>query len=122
MDSDEDIEQAILREVREEGGLYDFGYTEKIGEALTHYHNSNKHVDRVAHTTCFLVFLKSAALVPTQLEAHEKFSLVWVTEEEVLKCWRDRNQGEDYSHWIYFFEKAVARVQEILSEQALAES
>ncbi|MFA6519244.1 MAG: NUDIX domain-containing protein [Candidatus Paceibacterota bacterium] len=122
VEPDEDIREGILREVREEGGLYDVEYTEKIGEALTHYHNSNKNVDRVAHATCFLIILKSAALVPTQLEAHEKFLLAWATAEEILACWRERNQNEDYSHWIYFFEKAAVRVQEILSEQTLAES
>jgi len=122
VEADEDIQEGILREVREEGGLCDFGHTEIIGVALAHYHNSNKNVNRVTHSTCVLTFLKSTELVPTQLEAHEKFSLAWATAGEILDCWRDRNQNGDYSHWIYFFEKATARIEEILYKKKLAES
>ncbi len=109
----ESIQDGVLREVTEESGLHDFLHVEKLAEALTHYHNLNKNVNRVAHATCFLVILKSANLVPTHLEAHEDFSLVWVTPQEIIEHWKSRNEGENYSHWIYFMEKGAARAKEL---------
>ncbi|MFA6502684.1 MAG: NUDIX hydrolase [Candidatus Paceibacterota bacterium] len=108
--ADEDIEEGVLREVREESGLYDFAYTENIGAVETHYHNIAKNVDRVARATCFLVVLKSTALVPTELEEHEQFTLVWMPAAEIRSWWTSHNEGENYSHWIYFMDKALARL------------
>jgi 8-oxo-dGTP pyrophosphatase MutT (NUDIX family) len=110
---DEDIQEGVLREVREESGLHDFSYVEKIAEALTHYHNSAKNVNRVAKATCFLVILQSTNLIPTQLEEHEKFSLAWATYEQVLENWSGHNEDKGLDHWIYFFEKSVARATEL---------
>jgi len=109
----EGIEDGVLREVREESGLYDFQYIEKIAEALCHFHNSLKNVNRIAHATCFLVVLKSNKLIPTQLEEHEKFTLDWSTPEEILENWKVRNQNKDHDHWIYFLKKAVVRLKEL---------
>ena len=109
----EDIKDGALRELREESGLFDFLYVEKIAEALCHFHNTLKNVDRVAYATCFLVILKSAKLIPTQLEAHEKFVLAWANPGEIIKNWEDRNQNKDYDHWIYFFKKSVNRAIEL---------
>ena len=97
----------------EESGLFDFLYVEKIAEVLSHFHNTLKNVDRVAHATCFLVILNSTKLIPTELEAHEKFTLEWATVEEILNNWKVRNQQKDYDHWIYFFKKSVARAKEL---------
>src|SRR5687767_1009075 len=72
VDPSEDIEEGTLREVVEESGLHDFLHVEKIAEALTHYHNSLRNVNRVAHATCFLIILKSTDLKPVHLEEHEK--------------------------------------------------
>lgn len=80
----EEVKDGILREVKEESGLYYFLYVEKIAEALSHFYNNAKNVNRVAHATCFLVILRSNKLVPTKLEKHEKFVLVWRTPEEIL--------------------------------------
>ena len=113
VDENEGIEEGILRAVTEESGLYDFEHVEKIAEAFTHYHNSLKNVNRVAMATCFLVILKSRNVVPLELEDHEKFSLVWVTAEEILENWSARNQGKDLDHWLYFLPKAVARAKEL---------
>ena len=113
VDPDEDIQAGILREVVEEGGLDDFLYVEKIAEAMTHYRNILKYVNRVAHATCFLVILKSQHTVPTKHEAHEKFALAWATPDEIVANWQERNADHDHDHWIYFLEKAVGRVKEL---------
>lgn len=109
----EDMQEGILREVREESGLHDFKHVEKVGEALTHYYNSSKKVNRVAHARCFLVVLNSRAHVPTKLEAHEDFTLHWKEADDVLAHWRERNRDEDYSHWIYFLDTAIQRLRDL---------
>ena len=43
------------------------------------------------------------------LEAHEKFSLHWATAEEIFRNWEERNEYQDYSHWIYFLTIATTR-------------
>src|ERR1700722_4176569 len=53
VEAGEEIQAGILREVAEESGLDDFLYVEPIAEALTHYHNILKNVNRVAKATCF---------------------------------------------------------------------
>lgn len=112
-DDNESIEECILREVREESGLHDFSHVEVIAEANTHYHNIAKNVNRVAHATCLLVVLKSRDCIPTMLEAHEKFVLSWYPASDIIQNWEDRNEQEDYSHWIYFLKKGVARAAEL---------
>jgi 8-oxo-dGTP pyrophosphatase MutT (NUDIX family) len=113
VDPKEDIESGVLREVIEESGLHDFLYVEKIGDAFTHFYNSLKKVNRVALATCFLVILRSTDLEPVKLEAHEQFSLAWVTAEELMKDWQSKNENKDYDHWIYFLRKSVARAKEL---------
>jgi len=110
---EEDIQEGVVREVTEESGLHDFSYIEKIGEGISHFYNSAKKVNRVAHFTVFLLILKSSGVIPTKLEAHEEFVLAWVTPEELLSNWGERNQDKDYDHWIYFFEKAEMRLREL---------
>ncbi len=110
----EDIREGVLREVREESGLYDFLYIEKIAEALAHYRNPLKNVNRVAHTTCFLVILKSMNLESTKLEEHEKFVLTWLGAREILDSFELRNKKDQGSgHWIYYLKKSVARAKEL---------
>jgi ADP-ribose pyrophosphatase YjhB (NUDIX family) len=106
----EEMQDGILREVREESGLYDFGQIEFIGEALAHYHNRLKDVNRVAHAHCFLVLLKSTAAQPTQLEAHETFDLAWARPQEILDNWKGWNDDHGLDHWVYFFELALERI------------
>ncbi|MEA2701377.1 MAG: hypothetical protein QOE22_86 [Candidatus Parcubacteria bacterium] len=110
VDTDEDPQAGILREVTEESGLYDFIYVEKVADALTHYHNVLKGVNRVAYATCYLAILGSSKQLPLKLEEHEKFSLCWKTADEILKSWEENNEDKSYDHWIYFFKKAVDRV------------
>ncbi len=111
--SEEDIEQGTLREVAEESGLYDFAHVENIGQAFTHYYNSLRKVNRVALATCFLIILNTSDLKPVDLEEHEKFSLIWVTSDELLKDMESRNEDKGNDHWIYFFKKATERVKEL---------
>ena len=113
VDPSEDVKDGILREVTEESGLYDFKYVEKIGEALTHYHNTLRNVDRMAHATCLLVILETSDIKPVSLEEHEKFDLVWATGEDILADFEARNENKDNDHWIYFFNKATARITEL---------
>lgn len=113
VDAGEDMQEGILREVKEESGLDDYARVEKIGEALTHYYHILKHVNRVAHATCFLVVLRSTHRVPVHREAHEKFTLAWATPDEIVANWQARNANKDHDHWIYFLEKALARLGEL---------
>lgn len=105
----EDIQKGTLREVFEESGLYDFQYVEKIDEALAHYHNSMRNVNRVTLVTCFLVILNSTNVKAVQHEEHERFKLSWATQKEIVSNWEKGNKNRDVDHWLYFFEKAVRR-------------
>ena len=111
--SEEDIKNGVLREITEESGLHDFLHVEKIAEALCHFHNTLKNVDRIADATCFLVILKSNNLIPTRLEEHEKFTLAWATPEEILSNWESHTRNEDRDHWRYFLRKSVNRAIEL---------
>ncbi len=113
VDENENITEGILREVREESGLYDFEYVEITAQAVAHFRNILKNVNRVGHATCLLVILKTASLQPVQLEEHEKFDLVWVSAEELLSNFHQRNENHDVDHWIYFWGKAVCRAKEL---------
>ncbi len=118
VDASEDIEKGVMREVTEESGLHDFLHVEKIDEVLTHYYNSLRNVNRVAHATCFLVILKSADLLPVELEAHETFDLVWVTAVELLLDLELNNGNKDNDHWIFFLKKSVSRAVELGYDKA----
>lgn len=111
VDAHEDIQTGVLREVVEESGLHAFLHVEKVGEAMAHYHNSLRNVNRLAKATCFLVILKSADVIPVRLEEHEKFTLAWVTAGEMRENWLKHGRGAD--HWVYFLNKAVARAREL---------
>jgi ADP-ribose pyrophosphatase YjhB (NUDIX family) len=113
VDAGEDIEEGILREVTEESGLHDFLLVENIGSAMTHYHNTLRNVNRVAKATCLLIVLKSADIIPVELEEHEKFGLAWATADEVLSDFEARNGNKDNDHWVYFWKKGMARLAEL---------
>ncbi len=115
----EDAETGVLRELREESGLCNYALVEKVGEAYAHYHNRAKDVNRMAHTTCYLVVLKDKETMSTALEAHELFTLAFVTKDELLSNWRADNPEGDLDHWIYYVEKAAVRVDELLTLGAL---
>jgi 8-oxo-dGTP pyrophosphatase MutT (NUDIX family) len=113
VEPDEDMQAGILREVAEESGLSHFLYVEKIAEALTHYYNFLKKVNRVAKATCFLVILKDAQLMEVHHEEHEKFTLAWATAKEIFANLKSLNETKDYDHWLYFLRKSVARAIEL---------
>jgi 8-oxo-dGTP pyrophosphatase MutT (NUDIX family) len=110
VDTDENIQEGILREIVEESGLYDFKSVEKIAEAITHYHNNLRNLNRVAHATCLLIILNSTKTKPLKLEEHEKFHLTWVNANELLKNWRERNSDHDHDHWVHFFQIAQKKI------------
>ena len=112
-DEGEDEKDGVLRELVEESGLTNFLHVEKIETVLTHYHNNNKNIDRVAKATCFLVILKDSDLQPTQLEEHESFKLIWTIVDEIMFNWKSNNANHDYDHWIYLLEKSAKRAQEL---------
>jgi 8-oxo-dGTP pyrophosphatase MutT (NUDIX family) len=112
-DEGEDEKEGVLRELVEESGLIDYKHIEKIDKVLTHYHNSNKGVNRVAYATCLLVVLNSRQSQQTKLEEHEKFELMWKDSEEVIAFWESRNHNKDYDHWVYFMKKALKRIEEL---------
>ncbi len=113
IDPGESMQDGVLREVVEESGLHDFLHVEYITEALSHYYNSLRKVNRVAKASRFLVILNESTLVPVALEEHEKFTLTWARADEILSNWEKRNENRDYDHWIFFLSKAVARAQEL---------
>lgn len=111
VDPSEDMIQGILREVIEESGLYKFKSVEKIGEAMTHYHNTLRNVNRVAYAACLLIILENDDLIPVKLEEHEKFVLAWASANEILDDFKARNTNKDNDHWIYFMDKAVTQLK-----------
>lgn len=113
VDEGEDIETGVLREVTEETGLDDFLHVEKITEAMTHYRNSLKGVNRCAFAVCFLVVLKSIHTVEQKLEEHEQFELHFADYEEILSSWKSRNEEKGLDHWIYFMQKSARRAIEL---------
>lgn len=112
-DDGEDPETGVLRELKEESGLCNYAYVEKVGEAHAHYYNRVKNVNRVAHTTCYLVVLKDRETLPTALEDHENFTLDFVTKDDLLENWNSGNEEGDLDHWIYYLEKAASRLSEL---------
>lgn len=71
------------------------------------------NVNRLGHATYFLVILESTDLMPTKLEAHEKFVLKWKIPKEILANWEARNKNKDHDHWFYFLKKAVNRAVQL---------
>ena len=112
-DEGEDEKDGVLREVREESGLYDFSYVKEVERVITHYFNINKNVNRVATATCFLLIINSEDREETKLEEHENFSFVCARAEEILSSWGDNNEEKNYEHWIYFFEKSLGCLKEL---------
>jgi 8-oxo-dGTP pyrophosphatase MutT (NUDIX family) len=109
----EDMREGVLREVREESGLYDFAEVEYLARARAHYFNHLKKVNRVADATCYLIRLGSDRVQEAAREAHETFELAWMTPEEILSNWKEFDVLDGRGHWIYFLHKAVSRAQEL---------
>lgn len=113
VDEGEDIREGILREVEEEGGLYDFDRVEYVGEALAHYYNRLKNVNRVAHATCYLAIARSTDTRQQRLEEHEQFDLTWVSTDVLIKSWHEWNTEHGLDHWLYFFDRAQGMLREM---------
>lgn len=109
----EEMQEGVLREVREESGLYDFAEVEFLARARAHYYHSAKRLNRVGDASCFLIRLNTVDTQETQLEAHEDFVLDWVTPQEMLDNWREHNVEEGRGHWIWFIQLGLARAREL---------
>jgi leucyl-tRNA synthetase/ADP-ribose pyrophosphatase YjhB (NUDIX family) len=105
----ETVYDAILREVQEESGLYDFAYSEHIETSYAHYYNTAKQINRYARAECLLIILNSTQTNATGLEDHEKFTLTWKSAQEILTNWNERNTDGSLDHYIRFFTESVAR-------------
>ncbi|MFA5750895.1 MAG: NUDIX domain-containing protein [Candidatus Paceibacterota bacterium] len=112
-EKDEEKEESIKREIKEESGLYDFLQVEEIDTVMCHYANSLRGVNRVAESTCFLVILKSDKTIERNLESHEKFELVYVDYEDMIKIWKENNSEKNFDHWLHFIDKARRRIVEL---------
>lgn len=113
VDDGEDLEQGILREVREESGLSDFLHVEKLAACMAHYYNMSRKVNRVTKTTALLIILKSRKTEEVFLEEHENFVLDWATKDELLANWIPLNGDSGNDHWQYFLDKAVTIIKEL---------
>lgn len=110
----ENKKDGVVREVKEESGLYDFLHVEEIGEAMVHYFHSMKKVNRITLAACFLIVLNSASLVDTEQEEHENFNLTWVKKEDLVFNWKNNRDNENQPHhWMYFLEKASERLRDL---------
>jgi len=109
----ESEEAAVLRELTEESGLFDFEKVERNVVAYPHYHNSAKNKNRFGSAACYLVILKSSKEHDTNKQPHEQFVLEWHTAEEILQNWSGYNQEKDIDHWIWFLKQAVGRAIEL---------
>ncbi len=109
----EDPKKAVLREVTEESGFYDFAHVEFVGSAYTHHHNALRKVNRISDVSYFLVVLRSSMTKDLKLEKHEKFELIWVSAKEILENLTKYNQEKDYEHWIEFLKQGVGRATEL---------
>lgn len=109
----ENPREGVLREVVEESGLHDFSQVELLGEAMAHYRNPLRQVNRVTKLSGYLLVLNSTDTLPVRLEEHEKFSLAWVSRDELLASWAAHNAENDLDHWIYFLGKAEAKLKEL---------
>lgn len=109
----EDLKNGILREVTEESGLYDFGYSEIFLTAYPHFYNVRKKVNRVTKSACVLAILNSTDTKPVQQGEHERFELAWMAPEEIMENWEKRNTEHDLDHWFMFLKQGVARAIEL---------
>ncbi|MFA4818306.1 MAG: alpha/beta fold hydrolase [Patescibacteria group bacterium] len=113
LDTNKNEQTEVIREIKEESGLYDFCHIEKISTAFSHFYNSLKNVNRFAHAVCYLFILKSTNVKPTKLEVHEKYSLVWKDPAEIEQNWTKQNRQADTEYWVYFLHQAVVRAVEL---------
>lgn len=83
---------AVLREITEESGLYNFALVEYLETSYAHYYHKAKNLNRFARAEAFLLVLQSSETKPVALEDHEKFQLAWKSAEEI-KTWREENNS-----------------------------
>ncbi|MCU0660664.1 MAG: class I tRNA ligase family protein [Candidatus Pacebacteria bacterium] len=113
VDAGEHVHDGIVREVKEESGLYDFKHVEWIETSHAHYFNTAKKVNRVARAECLLIILNSTKTKSINLEEHEKFTLGWMSADEIKSWWLSHNEEDGFLHYIRFLDESVARAIEL---------
>lgn len=113
VDEGEDVKTAVVREVKEESGLYDFKEIYFVETSYTRYYNKLKNVNRVARAECYLFILNSVDKKEVTLEEHENFELVWASAEDILTSFRSRNEEGETDHYIRFLMESVGLAREL---------
>lgn len=113
VDDGEHVHDGIIREVKEESGLYDFKHVEWIETSHAHYFNTAKQVNRVARAECLLIILNSTKTKSINLEEHEKFTLGWMSADEIRSWWQSHNEEDGFLHYIRFLDESVSRAIEL---------
>ncbi len=105
--------EAVIREVKEESGFYDFRYVERVKVCYAHYYNKAKKENRNVRAECVLFILNSSKQNTPQLEKHENFEVVWLPAEKILEAFQQRNADNSYDHYIVFLKAGVSRAIEL---------
>jgi leucyl-tRNA synthetase len=108
VDEGETVKEGVLREVLEEGGLYDFKHIQKIETSYAHYFNTAKKVNRVARAECYAIVLNSTDTKEVVLEDHEDFELAWWSAEDIRRWWVEHDDEDGFKHYIRFLDESVA--------------
>lgn len=101
VEADEDIIEALKREILEETGYTDFEVVDKLGgDIYAHYYQPKKDKYYQKHISAYLVILKSEAKQADSKEEDEKFEVLSASFDELLKKMKqyknpNRNTVED---------------------------
>lgn len=114
VETDEDEEKALEREILEETGFTDFSIVTKLGQPiLAHYFADNKNVWRTAEMHSFYVQLNSLAQDEQKLEEQENFELEWMNPEEYLELVDKApvDERNDFRPFKYMVKRALKRIR-----------
>lgn len=101
----ESYEEAAIRELREETGFTHFAEQIQLGGPITsYYYNEKKGKHRRSQSFAYLFLLDNALAGQQELEAHEKFSVVWLEYNELRKALEKTSGGVE--HWLAVLARA----------------
>lgn len=106
----ETFEENAIRELKEETGYAAFQEQVQLGgHILSHYFNEKKNVYRRSNSLAFLFILSGKDRGDQELEAHEKFDVVWLGYEQLREALRQTGGGVE--HWLAVLERAREYVE-----------